>query len=108
MQGVGFVTLSVAQREGSMWLINSYPVSSFAAQACCTLDEVGSAVANDATVYILRNPLGGRDSILAGKYRFAVEGLPRPVKVQNSPNLKIGVVEGDPRVGKVGIYLVHR
>lgn len=89
--------------------IHTYPFSAcFVSQACCDLAEAPQAYSDAATVDVLRNPAAGRDSILTGKYRIGLEGLERPVKVQNVPNIKIGVVQGDARVGQVGIYLVYR
>lgn len=60
-----------------------------------------------AVVGILKNPNAGLGrAIVHGKYRVPLPGTPHEVKAQAIPNVQIGSLKGDPRLGEVNVFLM--
>ena len=78
----------------------------FLCQMSCTLSSFGSGVNDTAGVLLLKHPVLGAGMIRGGAFSFPVDGESTEVKAQNVPNIRIGTVRGDHRLGEIGLNLL--
>lgn len=78
----------------------------FRCQMSCTLSSFVSGVNDTAGVLLLKHPVLGTGMIRGGAFSFPVDDESAEVKVQNVPNIRIGTVRGDHRLGEIGLNLL--
>lgn len=75
-------------------------------QMSCTISAIASTVNNAAAVLLLKHPVLAKGVIKGGMFSFSVAGESREVKAQNVPNIRIGAVRGDHRLGEIAVNLL--
>eukprot|EP00752_Nemacystus_decipiens_P016690 g14928.t3 len=77
-----------------------------ALRMCCTFPSFASTINSTAGVLLLKHPVLGTGMIKGGMFSFPVAGESRDVKVQNIPNIRVGTVRGDHRLGDLAVNLL--
>lgn len=73
---------------------------------CCPLPTFGVTIKSTAAVLLQKNPVLAAGMIRGGMFSFSVSGESRDVKAQNVPNIRIGTVRGDHRLGDIAVNLL--
>jgi len=71
-----------------------------------SIPAVASTVNTCAAVLLLKHPVLAKGMIKGGMFSFSVSGESREVKAQNVPNVRIGTIRGDHRLGEIAVNLL--
>lgn len=85
---------------------SAFRLSLVSYQMCSTLSEFASTVNSAAAVLLLKHPALNTGMIKGGMFSFPLSGESREVKAQNVPNIRVGTVRGDHRLGDIAINLL--
>lgn len=72
----------------------------------CELPSLASTITSTAAILLCKCPVLATGMIRGGMFSFPIAGESRNVKAQNVPNIRIGILRGDHRLGDIAVNLL--